>query len=61
MSSVSDEDVATGTRGASARLGWALATEPIGPLPPGMDAAELAAWTAVANVLMNLDSVLSKG
>ena len=39
----------------------ALATDPIGPLPPGMDAAELAAWTAVANVLMNLDSVLSKG
>ncbi len=39
----------------------ALATEPIGALPPGMDAAELAAWTAVANVLMNLDSVLSKG
>ncbi len=39
----------------------ALATEPIGPLPAGMDAAELAAWTTVANVLLNLDSVLSKG
>jgi hypothetical protein len=39
----------------------ALAAEPIGPLPPGMDAADLAAWTAVANVLLNLDSVLSKG
>jgi hypothetical protein len=39
----------------------ALATEPIGPLPPGMEAADLAAWTAVANVLLNLDSVLSKG
>ena len=39
----------------------ALATDPIGPLPPGMDAADLAAWTAVANVLLNLDSVLSKG
>jgi hypothetical protein len=38
-----------------------LATDPIGPLPPGMEAADLAAWTAVANVLMNLDSVLSKG
>jgi mono/diheme cytochrome c family protein len=38
-----------------------LATDPIGPLPPGMDAADLAARTAVANVLMNLDSVLSKG
>src|SRR5262249_43213786 len=39
----------------------ALATEPIGPLPPGTDAADLAAWTAVSNVLLNLDSVLSKG
>ncbi len=39
----------------------ALATDPIGPLPAGIEAADLAAWTAVANVLMNLDSVLSKG
>jgi mono/diheme cytochrome c family protein len=39
----------------------ALATEPLGPLPKGMDPAELAAWTTVANVLLNLDVVLSKG
>ena len=39
----------------------ALATAPIGPLPPGMDPVDLAAWTAVANVLLNLDSVLTKG
>jgi hypothetical protein len=39
----------------------ALATQPLGPLPAGMDPAELAAWTAVANVLLNLDSVLTKG
>jgi hypothetical protein len=39
----------------------ALATEPLGPLPAGMDAVELAAWTVVANVLLNLDSVLMKG
>jgi hypothetical protein len=39
----------------------ALATEPLGPLPAGMDAAELAAWTVVANVLLNLDAVLMKG
>ncbi len=39
----------------------ALATEPLGPVPTGMDAAELAAWTAVANVLLNLDSVLTQG
>ncbi len=39
----------------------ALATEPLGPLPKGMDAADLAAWTTVANVLLNLDGVLTKG
>jgi hypothetical protein len=39
----------------------ALATEPLGPLPQGMEAAELAAWTTVANVLLNLDGVLTKG
>jgi hypothetical protein len=38
----------------------ALATGPLGPLPAGMAPAELAAWTAVANVLLNLDSVLTK-
>jgi hypothetical protein len=38
----------------------ALATDPLGPLPPDMDPAELGAWTAVANVLLNLDSVLTK-
>jgi hypothetical protein len=38
-----------------------LATEPIGPLPDGLDPAELAAWTTVANVLLNLDGVLTKG
>jgi mono/diheme cytochrome c family protein len=39
----------------------ALATEPLGPLSSGMDAAELAAWTVVANVLLNLDAVMMKG
>jgi hypothetical protein len=38
-----------------------LATDPLGPLPAGMDAAEAAAWTVVANVLLNLDGVLVKG
>ena len=32
-----------------------------GLLPPGMEPAELAAWTTVANVLLNLDAVLTKG
>ena len=38
-----------------------LATEPLGPLPEGQDAAELAAWTTVANILLNLDGVLTRG
>jgi hypothetical protein len=43
-----------------AKAGLALATEPIGPLPAGMQADEMAAWTAVANVLLNLDGVMTK-
>jgi hypothetical protein len=38
-----------------------LATEPLGPLPENLSAAEAAAWTSVANVLLNLDGVLTKG
>ena len=39
----------------------ALATDPLGPLPAGLDAASAAAWTVVANVLLNLDAVLTRG
>jgi hypothetical protein len=38
-----------------------LATDPLGPLPEGMNSAEAAAWTVVANVLLNLDGVLMRG
>jgi hypothetical protein len=38
-----------------------LATIPLGSLPEGLSAAEAAAWTVVANVLLNLDGVLVKG
>jgi hypothetical protein len=38
-----------------------LATDPIGPLPPGVTADELAAWIVIANVVLNLDGVLTKG
>jgi mono/diheme cytochrome c family protein len=34
-----------------------MATVPLGKLPPGADAAELAAWTVVGNVLLNLDEM----
>ncbi len=37
-----------------------MATEPLGPAPEGSDLAELAAWTVVGNVLLNLDELLMK-
>jgi len=37
-----------------------LATEPLGPLPAGLDAPAAAAWTTLGNVLLNLDAVLTK-
>jgi hypothetical protein len=52
-----DEAARYAERGADA---LALATDPLGPLPEGMRPAELAAWTVVANVLLNLDAVLTK-
>ncbi|MFQ5734913.1 MAG: DUF1553 domain-containing protein, partial [Planctomycetaceae bacterium] len=36
------------------------ATKLAGSPPPGEDPAELAAWTVVANVLLNLDAVLTR-
>jgi hypothetical protein len=36
------------------------ATVPLGPVPSGMDAVDLAAWTVVSNVLLNLDETLAK-
>jgi len=37
-----------------------LATDPLGPLPKGVDPVEAAAWTVVANVLLNLDEMFLK-
>lgn len=37
-----------------------LASEPLGPIPDGMHAVDLAAWTVVSNALLNLDEVLMK-
>jgi len=37
-----------------------LATEPIGAAPAGADVVELAAWTTVGNVLLNLDEMLMR-
>ena len=45
------------TRPSEARR---VASEPLGPIPAGLDEAEAAAWTEVANVLLNLDAVLTR-
>jgi hypothetical protein len=37
-----------------------MATEPLGALPDGMDVAELAAWSVVANAILNLDEFLMR-
>jgi hypothetical protein len=38
-----------------------LATSGLPSPPKSIDVAELAAWTVVSNVLMNLDETLTKG
>lgn len=38
----------------------AMATEPLGPLPQGLESADVAAWTVVGNVLVNLDEMFLK-
>ncbi len=38
----------------------AFATNPLGPLPKGVEVADAAAWTVVANVILNLDEMLMK-
>ena len=37
-----------------------MATNPLGPAPDGASVPDLAAWTTVANVLLNLDEILMK-
>jgi hypothetical protein len=37
-----------------------MATDPLGPAPEGLDVADLAAWTVVSNVLLNLDEFLAR-
>jgi len=45
---------------ADAEQAKMMATDPLGPAPEGADVAELAAWTVVGNVLLNLDETLMK-
>ncbi len=37
-----------------------MATNPIGPVPSGMNTTDLAALTVTSNVLLNLDEILMK-
>jgi len=46
---------------ADAKAAEKMATSESGKAPPEMDMAELAAWTVVANVLLNLDEMITKG
>jgi hypothetical protein len=41
-------------------LALQMATDPIGPIPNGMNATDLAALTVTSNVLLNLDEILMK-
>ena len=45
---------------ADAEAAKRLATDPIGALPQGLDAVEAAAWTGVANVVLNLDEFVMR-
>jgi hypothetical protein len=44
----------------SPELATKMATEPLGPLPAGVAADELAAWTVISNVILNLDELFMK-
>jgi hypothetical protein len=44
----------------NSKVAMQMATDPLGPLPAGLQAPEMAAWTVVSNVLLNLDETLAK-
>ena len=46
---------------ADAKAAERMATSELGKPPEGMGVAGLAAWTVVANVLLNLDEMITKG
>jgi Protein of unknown function (DUF1553)/Protein of unknown function (DUF1549)/Planctomycete cytochrome C len=48
-----------GTKDAAAQI-MTLATDPLGPLPAGVDPLQAACWTTLANVIMNLDEFVMR-
>lgn len=53
------EDLKAGF-GADSDRALKMATDPLGPIPKGMEASDLASWVAFSNVLLNLDEVLMR-
>jgi hypothetical protein len=53
-------DQALGSFQSNSDSAISLATDPLGPLPDQADPAIYAAWTTVANVLLNLDEMFQK-
>jgi len=57
---VSLYDAAKTKLAASPENAKKIATNPLGPAPEGMDVVDLAAWTIVANAVLNLDELLMR-
>lgn len=53
-------DVVRARYAGNAEAAMAMATMPLGPAPEGMNVVDLAAWTVVSNVLLNLDEMFMK-
>ena len=53
-------DSALATYNAAPAEAQKMATDPLGPAPEGANIPELAAWTTIANVVMNLDEFLMR-
>ena len=53
-------EIVRGHFAGNADAAMKMATMPLGPVPEGMDVIDLAAWTVVGNVLLNLDEMFMK-
>ena len=60
VDAVSQDEADIGFFAIDPKRAEAMATDPLGPAPKNADVRDLAAWTVVANVLLNLDETLAK-